>query len=118
MHLLIFLAQDDKICDANQVNSIVSAQIPDSTLHPLLYETVTTCMLHGPCGDDKPNAPCMVDNSCSKHFPKDFSEATAYGQHGYPQYARPNNGCSVEKNGFRYDNRYVVPYNPYLFFFF
>ena len=56
MHLLI------NIHDADQVNSIMSAQFPDPDVHPLLYETVTTCMLHGPCGDDKPNAPCMVDN--------------------------------------------------------
>ena len=49
MHLLIFLHPNDKIRDANQVDSIVSAQIPDPNTHPLLYETITTCMLHGPC---------------------------------------------------------------------
>ena len=72
MHALIFLGPDDKILDANQVDNIVSAQIPDLDLHPLLYEMVTTCMLHGPCGTAKPKAPCMVDNRCSKHYPKEF----------------------------------------------
>jgi hypothetical protein len=114
MHLLIFLHPDDKIHDANQADTIVLAQIPDPELHPLLYNTVTTCMLHGPCGDEKPNAPCMVDGRCSKHFPKEFREHTLYGENGYPEYARPNNGRRVEKNGFSYDNRYVVPYNAYL----
>ena len=114
MHLLIFLHPDDKICDAAQVDSIVSAQIPDPDLHPLLYETVTTCMLHGPCGDDKPTAPCMVNGHCSKHYPKQFREHTLYGENGYPDYARPNNGCTVEKNGFAYDNRHVSPYHRYL----
>ena len=61
MHLLIFLHPDYKIQDADQVDSIISAEIPDPDLHPLLYETVTTCMLHGPCGDEKPNTPCMVE---------------------------------------------------------
>ena len=114
MHLLIFLHPDDKIRDAAQVDSIVSAQIPDPDLHPLLYETVTTCMLHGPCGDDKPTAPCMVNGHCSKHYPKQFREHTLYGENGYPDYARPNNGRTVEKNGFAYDNRHVIPYHRYL----
>jgi hypothetical protein len=70
MHLLIFLHPDDRIHDADQVDSIVSAEIPDPELHPLLYETVTTCMLHGPCGDERPNAPCMVNGQCSKRYPK------------------------------------------------
>jgi len=118
MHLLIFLDQADKIHDAAHVDSIVSAQIPDPQLHPLLYHTVTTCMLHGRCGDDKdpnkPNPPCMVNGRCSKQFPKDFLETTLFGENGYPRYARPNNGHTIEKNGFTYDNRRVVPYNPYL----
>ena len=112
MHCLIFLHPDDKILDANQVDNIVSAQLPDPIEDPLLYETVTTCMLHGPCGDEKPNAPCMVDGKCSKHYPKDFIEHTVYGENGYPQYARPNNGRKVRKNNVDYDNRHVIPYNP------
>jgi len=71
-------------------------------------------MLHGPCGDEKPNAPCMVDGKCSKKYPKEFNEQTVLTEDGYPQYAWPNNGRTVEKNGFIYDNRHVVPYNPYL----
>jgi hypothetical protein len=112
MHLLIFLHPDDKILDANQVDDIVSAQIPDQNVDPDLYETVTTCMLHGPCGAAKPGAPCMKDGKCSKHFPKEFVEHTIYGENGYPQYARPNNGRTVHKNGHDYDNRNVVPYHP------
>ena len=103
---------DDKILDANQVDNIVSAQLPDPIEDPLLYETVTTCMLHGPCGDEKPNAPCMVDGKCSRHYPKEFIEHTVYGDNAYPQYAKPNNGCKVRKNGVDYDNRHVIPYNP------
>ena len=111
MHCLIFLHPDDKIHDADQVDNIVSAQLPDQNQDPLLYETITNCMLHGPCGADKPNAPCMVDGRCSKHYPKAFNEHTIYGENGYPQYARPNNGRTVEKNGHIYDNRYVIPYH-------
>ena len=114
MHLLIFLDEPDKIHTAEQVDTIVSAQLPDPELHPRLYHTVTNCMLHGPCGDAKPEAPCMVNGKCSKHYPKEFSETTTVGENGYPQYARPNNGRTFEKRGFVYDNRWVVPYNAYL----
>ena len=33
---------------------------------------------------------------------------------GYPLYARPDNGRCVEKNGFFFDNRWVVPFCPFL----
>ena len=63
IHLLIFLKQQYKICNAEHVDSIVSThcQIPDPVAHPLLYATVTKCMMHGPCGPEFPNAPCMVN---------------------------------------------------------
>jgi hypothetical protein len=114
MHLLIFLDPADKVCDAHDIDSIVSAQLPDPITQPLLYETITTCMLHGPCGTIKPNAPCMVDNKCSKRYPKEFRENTIFCEDGYPDYARPDNGRTVQKNGHVYDNRDVVPHNPYL----
>ena len=96
------------------IDSIVSAQIPDPITQPLLYETVTSCMVHGPCGDIKPNAKCMVNKNCSKRYPKQFREHTAMNENGYPDYARPDNGRTMRKSGHVYDNRDVVPYNPYL----
>lgn len=48
-----------------------------------------------------------------ERYPKEFSEATVYGENGYPQYARPDNGRFVIKNGVRYDNRNVIPYSPF-----
>ena len=118
MHLLIFLHEPHKIRDAAAVDSLISAQLPDPVLHPKLYETITTCMLHGPCGsqDDKTkNAPCMVDGKCSKHYPKCFREDTTFGDDGYPEYARPNNGQTyTNRQGYVFDNRHVIPHNPYL----
>ena len=70
MHLLIFLQQEDKIRNPKDVDDIVSAQIPDPVAHPLLYETVTKHMVHGPCGPGHPSSVCMVDGVCSKHYPK------------------------------------------------
>ena len=63
MHLLIFLDSADKIQNAADVDSIVSAQIPDPNEHPVLYNIVTQHMVHGPCGADDPQAKCMVDGT-------------------------------------------------------
>ena len=50
MHLLIILDIADKIRDASDVDSIVSAQIPDPVAHAVLYNIITQHMVHGPCG--------------------------------------------------------------------
>ena len=115
MHLLIFLDQQDKIRNPKDVDDIVSAQIPDPAVHPLLYETVTKHMVHGPCGPGKPSAVCMVDGVCSKHYPRDFQPDTIFGDSGYPEYARPENGRTfTDRRGNLHDNRDIVPHNPYL----
>ena len=59
-----------------------------------------------------PNSPCMEDGKCTKKFPKDFR--TYNGSDGYPQYRQRDDGKFVMKNGVPLDNRYIVPYNPYL----
>uniref|UniRef100_A0ABD2X133 Helitron helicase-like domain-containing protein n=1 Tax=Trichogramma kaykai TaxID=54128 RepID=A0ABD2X133_9HYME len=49
-------------------------------------------MIHGPCADW-----CMVDNKCSKHFPKEFKEETKMDENGYPDYQRKNDGKVYER---------------------
>ena len=39
-------------------------------------------MIHGPCGLLNKNSPCMVDNCCSKHFPKNFCHETQCSNDG------------------------------------
>jgi hypothetical protein len=75
-HILICLHERDKILTAETVDKIVSAKIPDAKLHPLAYETVSRCLMHGPCGAEFPYAPCMKDGVCSKKFPKESCEKT------------------------------------------
>jgi hypothetical protein len=41
--------------------------------------------------------------------------ATCNGQDGYPQYRRRDDGRRVEKNGFLFDNRHVVPFLSHFF---
>jgi hypothetical protein len=75
-HILICLAEQDKVKTVEIVDLLVNAELPDMNKHKKVYETVTTCLLHGPCGPAYPKAPCMVDGVCSKNYPKDFQEET------------------------------------------
>ena len=118
-HILLILHPDDKPRNADDYDRIVCAELPDKEKEPLLYNVVTDCLIHGPCGTDNPNSPCMVDGYCSKHYTKDFCAATQESD-GYPVYRRRDNGATCTKivrqqgqpnRPVVMDNRSVVPYN-------
>ena len=52
-HMLIFLDHNCKFEEPDQVDLCISAEIPDPETHPMLYATVTSKMMHGPCGTSK-----------------------------------------------------------------
>ena len=112
-HMLLLLQEVLTVTDIDQ---IIRADIPDPEKEPELYELVTQFMLHGPCGTANPNSTCMDKGKCSKKFPKDFCEETRlpHDGHGYPLYRRPKKGHTIKKNGFVFDSRWVVPYNPWV----
>jgi hypothetical protein len=58
----------------------------------------------------------MVDEKCSKNYPRDFAEETRFGDDGYPEYMRSNNGRTYTKPHVDhvFTNRDVIPHNPYL----
>ncbi|DBA01164.1 TPA: hypothetical protein N0F65_002299 [Lagenidium giganteum] len=65
---------------------------------------VNHIMLHGPCGDHNPNAPCMREGVCSKRYPRPFANSTTVGSDGYPNYRRRDNGTTFVKGNFVFDN--------------
>ncbi|TMC16317.1 MAG: hypothetical protein E6J34_20245 [Chloroflexi bacterium] len=113
-HILLIVRDSDKPRTPEHVDTIISAEIPNKTQHPELYETVINCMLHGPCGPLSKDASCMNNGKCSKKYPKDYSEQTILTSDGYPKYRRRDDGVFVIKGGHRYTNRHVIPYNSYL----
>ena len=106
MHLLIFLEQQHKISTVQQIDAIISAQIPDSQIHPQLHAAVSKYMLHGPCSPQR----CLENNVCKKCFPKAFMNQTIIKEDGYPDYACPDNGRTVQKHQDVFDNKVVVPH--------
>ena len=113
-HLLIILAENCKVRVPLDIDNLISAEIPDEVVSPELYNIVKKTMVHGPCGILNPNSPCMKDNQCSKDYPKSFNEKTALAVNGYPLYRRRDNGRTITVGSKQIDNRWIVPYNPYL----
>ena len=56
----------------------------------------------------------MEDGKCTKDFPKPFCAQTVLSDDGYPHYRRRDNGRTVKIHQQEVDNRWIVPYNPYL----
>ncbi len=74
-------------------------------------------MLHGPCGENYPNAPCMTDvHGCSKNYPKPFQATTTFEIGRRPIYRRIEGPPFINANGVQYDNRHDVPYNAQLLY--
>ncbi|GFX49511.1 helitron_like_N domain-containing protein [Trichonephila clavipes] len=65
-HILVWFI--DKI-RPEEIDSIISAEIPDPSTDQLLFDIVTTNMIHGPCGTLNSSSPCMADGKCTKNFP-------------------------------------------------
>jgi hypothetical protein len=119
VHLLVILDENSRLRTPADINSCISAQWPDPVTQPSLFETVKTTMVHGPCGNFNPSAPCMQNGKCSKGYPKPFQDITHTTEDGYPLYARPDDGRSfpIAVSGVgpvQVDNRWIVPYNPYI----
>ncbi|KAI8569454.1 hypothetical protein RHMOL_Rhmol02G0280600 [Rhododendron molle] len=114
MHVLFFLIGRDKIRTCAQVDKLVCAEFPNPEDDPELFETVKSCMVHGPCGVRNPHATCMENEKCTKRYPRAFSETTTMDENGYPIYRRRNDGKVYIVRGQEVDNRDVVPYNPHL----
>jgi hypothetical protein len=119
VHLLVILEENNRLRTPADINSCISAQWPNPGTQPLLFETVKSTMVHGPCGSINPSAPCMQNGRCSKGYPKPFQQSTSTNEDGYPLYARPDDGRSfpVTVSGvgtIALDNRWIVPYNPYI----
>jgi hypothetical protein len=93
------------------VDSFILAQLPNPTNDPIVYEAISSFMVHGPCGPKVTYFPCMTDRKCLKFYPKKFCEHTTILENGFAQYVQPNNGLVVNKNGIDVDNRFIVPHN-------
>ena len=127
IHILLFLHSSVNSLDPAWINAFICAELPDPAWDQTgrLNQIVQQQLTHGPCGPLNPSAPCMVEDPkglggkiCSKNFPKPYSPATNIHKDGYPEYRRRDDGRKwvkrVHGREVELDNRYIVPYNPFL----
>ena len=57
----------------DQIDSIISAELPDPNEDPELFATITKHIIHGPCGRLNSRSPCMKDGQCTKHSKRVFA---------------------------------------------
>ncbi|XP_049316467.1 uncharacterized protein LOC125779283 isoform X2 [Bactrocera dorsalis] len=117
-HILLWMVE--KITP-DQIDDIISAEIPDVEIDPELHEVVMANMVHGPCGEHDPSSVCMSDSKCKKRYPRAFISKTQTGNDGYPLYRRrspADNGrtfiTQLKGKNFVVDNTWFVPYSPIL----
>jgi hypothetical protein len=121
-HILIWLK--DKI-KSDQIDSVISAELPDPQRDPRLFEIIIKNMIHGPCGAINPQSPCMENQKCTKRYPRQLLRDTETGDDGYPLYRRRSREDGGIKTNIKMrinnsiqeieiDNKWVVPYCPLL----
>ncbi|GJV16145.1 hypothetical protein Tco_1361468 [Tanacetum coccineum] len=85
----------------DQIDDIISAELPFQAQDPKGYKVVTDFMLHGPYGKDAKDASCNIEEKCSKRFPKAFYAEKIIDPDGYPIYRRRDNKASSVKAKFK-----------------
>ncbi|CAI9268426.1 unnamed protein product [Lactuca saligna] len=71
-HTLLWVTPSKKVKTTIDSDRYITTEFLDSILEATLYQTVATCMLHGPSGLLNKDAPCMKDRNCS-NFSKTIS---------------------------------------------
>ncbi|CAN0190580.1 unnamed protein product [Ectocarpus fasciculatus] len=102
----------------HEVDKWIWTNLPDERIAGgKLREKVIKYMVHRKCGNFNPNAPCMTTDKntnrkyCSKHYPQPFREQ--FGTNSATATITQKNGDNKYVQT-EIDNRYIVPYNPYL----
>uniref|UniRef100_A0A0R0G5M6 Helitron helicase-like domain-containing protein n=1 Tax=Glycine max TaxID=3847 RepID=A0A0R0G5M6_SOYBN len=62
IQLLLFLHPDNQYPSSDEIDHIISAEIPSHEDDPELYTLVQNHMVHGPCGILQSHSPCMKED--------------------------------------------------------
>jgi hypothetical protein len=60
-HIFIFFIENCKPHTIEDVDYMINVELSNPETKRLAHETVTRCVMHGPCGAAFPNATCMED---------------------------------------------------------
>jgi len=100
------------LTDPDDIDSFITTDVPDPVHQRELHELVTTYMFHQECSERCIN--CET-GKCSKGYPMQFLENTRMDDgRGWIAIKRPEGGHTFKWRGKEYDNRRIVPYNPFM----
>ena len=124
VHILLIMHPDDVPKTPEEVDKIISAEIPNPDDCPELHKLVKEKMMHGPCEGYNPHSPCMLNpkKKCEKEYPKHCQEFTTMTEDGVTTYRRRTpeqaGGFTMEKTckgkKVYLSNKWVVPHNKWL----
>ena len=80
-HILIWL--HDKIT-SNEIDDVISPEIPNENVDKWLYDIVVKNMIHGPYSALNEKSPCMAKGSRTQQYPRPLVSNTITGNDGYP----------------------------------
>ncbi|CAN6985847.1 unnamed protein product, partial [Brassica oleracea var. botrytis] len=111
-HILLWLGNSSRTPSAEEIDGIISAELPNNEEDPEAYNLVIKHMIHGPCGDANRKSPCMEKKVCTKKYPRPYNDNTSIDKSGYVLYRRRrNDDATVVKDGAILNNNFVVPHN-------
>ena len=85
IYILIWLF--NKI-SSNEINDVISAEIPNVNVDKGLHDIVVKLMIHGPCGELNDNSPCIDRGKRTKQYLRILVPNTITGNDGYPLHRR------------------------------
>ncbi|XP_074271508.1 uncharacterized protein LOC141595439 [Silene latifolia] len=116
-HILLIMKCGSKMNCTDDFDKFFCAEIPPVT-NESLRTVVLKHMMHIPCGHLDPDRQCMQHKKslgcCKYGYPKQFATDTTNSSDRYPVYRRRQTGDSAKVRGEMLNNRWVIPYNPYL----
>ncbi|CAN6821127.1 unnamed protein product [Brassica oleracea] len=97
---------------SEEVDEIISAELPNREEDAEAYNLVTKHMIHGPCGVINLKSPCMENKVCTKKYPQPYNGNTSIDKSAYVLYRRRRNETEpLVRNGAILNNTFVVPHN-------
>lgn len=113
------LHDEDKIRTPVEVDRCISAEIPDESVNPKLFELAKKHHIHRPNCRTNSRAMCKdAKGLCRWNYPKPYQPSTRITDDGRVHYARPDNGRSIaiatRSRELVATNKDVAPYCPRL----